>query len=202
MRHQKAGRRLGRTYSHKKAMMANIAAALITHKSIITTTPKAKEARSTVERLITFAKKGDLASRRHVLRTIRDKELVRELFEEIAPKYSERNGGYTRVIKIGHRQGDNAQMAIFELVGYEGAKAAKIEKQRQKRLEKAEQKKKAAEETAAAEDQESKEQEEEKTGKKEKSAKEKKEVKIKDKKEDKEKAKAEDKPKNKKREKK
>jgi large subunit ribosomal protein L17 len=149
MRHLKAGRKLGRTYSHKKATLANLAKALFEHKSIITTVPKAKEARSTVERLITFGKKGDLASRRHVLRTLSDKELVRQLFEEIAPKYTDRNGGYTRIVKIGHRQGDNAQMAIFELVGFEGAKAAKIEKQRQKREEKAEQKKKKAEEEAA-----------------------------------------------------
>ena len=137
MRHLKSGRKLGRTASHRKATLANLAAAVIEHKSIITTTPKAKEARGVVERLITFAKRGDLAARRQVLRTIRDKELVRELFEEIAPKYENRPGGYTRVIKIGQRRGDNAPMAVFELVGYEGAQAAKIEKARQKREAKA-----------------------------------------------------------------
>lgn len=147
MRHLKSGRKLGRTTSHRKATLANLASALFTHKSIVTTTPKAKEARSTVERLLTFAKKGDLASRRHVLRTIRDKKLVKELFEEIAPKYTERNGGYTRIIKIGRRKGDNAPLAIFELVGYENVKAAKIEKQRQKRQEKSEEQKKQADET-------------------------------------------------------
>ncbi len=146
MRHLKSGRKLGRTASHRKATMANIAASLIEHKSIITTTPKAKEARSVVERLITFAKRGDLAARRQVLRTVRNKELVKELFEEIAPKYKDRPGGYTRVIKIGQRRGDNAHMAVFELVGYEGTQAAKIEKARQKREAKAK-----AEETSAEE---------------------------------------------------
>jgi len=159
MRHLKAGRKLGRTSSHRKATLANLAAALIAHKSIMTTTPKAKEARSTVERLITFAKRGDLAARRQVLRTIPDKELVRELFEEIAPKYADRNGGYTRVVKIGHRSGDNAAMAIFELIGYEGVQAAKIEKKRQARETKAQQAEKAKEEKA---EQESKVPEEEK----------------------------------------
>jgi large subunit ribosomal protein L17 len=137
MRHLKSGRKLGRTASHRKATLANIASELLTHKSIITTTPKAKEARSTVERLVTFAKKGDIAARRHVLKTIRDKDLAKELFEQIAPKYTGREGGYTRIVKIGPRKGDSADMAIFELVGYEGVKAEKIEKQRQKREAKA-----------------------------------------------------------------
>lgn len=146
MRHLKSGRKLGRTASHRKATLANLAAAIIEHKSIITTTPKAKEARGVVERLITFAKRGDLAARRQVLRTLRDKDLVKELFEKIAPKYETRPGGYTRVIKIGQRRGDNAHLAVFELVGYEGAQAAKIEKARQKRESKAK-----AEETVAEE---------------------------------------------------
>ena len=133
MRHLKAGRKLGRKASHRKATMSNMAASLIEHKSIITTTPKAKEARGVVERLITFAKRGDIAARRQVLRTIRDKKLVRELFDEIAPKYENRPGGYTRIIKIGSRKGDNAPMAVFEFVGYEGTQAEKIEKARKKR---------------------------------------------------------------------
>jgi large subunit ribosomal protein L17 len=148
MRHQKSGRKLGRTYSHKKATLANLASAIFEHKSIMTTTAKAKEARSTVERLITFAKKGDLAARREVLRTIHDKDLVKQLFADIAPKYADRNGGYTRIIKLGNRAGDNASMSIFELVGFEGVKAAKIEKQRQKRVDKKEKEKKKAEEEA------------------------------------------------------
>jgi large subunit ribosomal protein L17 len=148
MRHLKAGRKLGRTTSHRKALMANMATSLIEHKSIVTTTPKAKEARGVVERLVTFAKKGDLASRRQVLKTVRNKALVKELFEEIAPKYKDRNGGYTRIIKIGFRKGDNASLAIFELVGFEGVQAEKIEKARQKREAKvAEERKKVEEES-------------------------------------------------------
>ena len=146
MRHLKAGRKLGRTSSHRKALLSNIATSLIEHKSIITTTPKAKEARRVVERLITFAKKGDLASRRQVLKTVRDKDLVKELFEKIAPKYESRKGGYTRVIKIGFRKGDNAPLSIFELVGFEGVQADKIEKARQKREAKAETERKQQEE--------------------------------------------------------
>jgi len=153
MRHQKSGRKLGRTHSHKKATLANLALALFEHKSIITTTPKAKEARTTVERIITFAKKGDLAARREVLRTIRDKDLVKQIFEEIAPKYAERSGGYTRIVKLGNRSGDNADMSIFELVGYENLKMEKIEKQRQKREDKAAKKKKEIEEAARQEQQ-------------------------------------------------
>jgi len=160
MRHQKSGRKLGRTHSHKKATLANLALALFEHKSIITTTPKAKEARTTVERIITFAKKGDLAARREVLRTIRDKDLVKQIFEEIAPKYAERSGGYTRIVKLGNRSGDNADMSIFELVGYENLKMEKIEKQRQKRQEKKKQQQKAAE--AAAKENEKQESREEK----------------------------------------
>jgi large subunit ribosomal protein L17 len=133
MRHLNSGRKLGRTASHRKATLANLAAALIEHKSIITTTPKAKEARGIVERLITFAKRGDLAARRQVLRTIPDKKLVQELFDDIAPKYEGRPGGYTRVIKIGSRKGDDAPMAVFELVGYEGTQTDKIEKARKRR---------------------------------------------------------------------
>jgi len=148
MRHQKSGRKLGRTYSHKKATLANIALAIFEHKSIITTTPKAKEARTTVERIITFAKKGDVAARREGLRTIRNKDLVKQIFEDIAPKYAERKGGYTRIVKLGNRSGDNADMAIFELVGYEGLKQEKIEKQRQKRQEKKKKDQKEAEATA------------------------------------------------------
>ncbi|MDZ7370880.1 MAG: 50S ribosomal protein L17 [candidate division KSB1 bacterium] len=144
MRHLKSGRKLGRTYSHRKALLANIATSLLEHKSITTTTEKAKEARSVVERLITFAKKGDLASRRQVLRVVRNKALVKELFETIAPMYADRQGGYTRVIKIGNRRGDNASMAVFELVGFENLKMEKIEKKRQKREEKAKKKAKEA----------------------------------------------------------
>ena len=152
MRHRRSVNKLGRTYSHRKALLANLATSLLEHKSITTTTVKAKEARGVVERLITFAKKGDLASRRQVLRVIRNKELVKELFENIAPKYADRPGGYTRVIKIGNRQGDNASMAVFELVGYEGVKAQKLEKKRLKREEKAKSEEKKAEEGEKSEE--------------------------------------------------
>ncbi|MDZ7722949.1 MAG: 50S ribosomal protein L17 [candidate division KSB1 bacterium] len=145
MRHLKSGKKLGRTASHRKATLANMATSLIEHKRIVTTAVKAKEARGVVERLVTFAKKGDLASRRQVLKTIRDKKLVKELFEEIAPVYMDRQGGYTRVIKLGNRKGDNAPLAIFELVGFEGVHAERIEKKKQKRSEKAEQQKKSSE---------------------------------------------------------
>ncbi|OGB98745.1 50S ribosomal protein L17 [candidate division KSB1 bacterium RBG_16_48_16] len=164
MRHLKSGRKLGRTKSHRQATLANIAAALIEHKSIMTTTPKAKEARGVVERLITFAKRGDLAARRQVLKTVRDKNLVTELFEKIAPKYEQRSGGYTRIVKIGRRPGDDAPMAIFELVGYEGIQAEKIEKKRQAREKKAEEKEKAKreKETEKAEPEPEEEKEKEK----------------------------------------
>ena len=145
MRHLKSGRKLGRTTSHRKAMMSNLAMALFEHKSIVTTTPKAKEARTIVERLITFAKRGDLNARRMVLRIVRDKNVVKELFESIAPKYENRNGGYTRIIKIGRRKGDNAPLAIFELVGYEGIKAERLEKKRQVREEKKKEREKESE---------------------------------------------------------
>jgi len=157
MRHLKAGRKLGRTASHRKATLANLASELLTHKSIITTTPKAKEARSTVERLVTFAKKGDIAARRQVLKTIHNKDLVKELFEKIATKYSDREGGYTRIVKIGPRQGDSAEMAIFELVGYEGVKAEKMEKQRQKREARAKASEKKAEDKEQKEEKPDKE---------------------------------------------
>jgi len=149
MRHLKSGRKLGRTYSHRKATLANLALALLAHKSIITTTIKAKEVRGVVERLITFAKKGDLAARREVLRTIKDKKVVKELFEEIAQKYSERKGGYTRIVRLGRRKGDNAPLAIFEMVGYEGIKVEKMEKARQKKEEKAAKQRKAKEKQEA-----------------------------------------------------
>lgn len=143
MRHRKSGRKLGRTASHRKATLANLATALFENISIKTTLAKAKEARGTVERLITFAKRGDLHARRQVARTIRDRSILNKLFEEIAPKYADRNGGYTRIINLGQRHGDGAELAIFELVGYEGVQREKIEKQRARR--EAKEKKKEAE---------------------------------------------------------
>lgn len=145
MRHRKIHRKLGRTASHRKALISNLASALFEHKQIMTTTEKTKEARIKIEKLITFAKRGTLADRRQVLRTIRDKKIVRNLFEEIAPSFEDRNGGYTRVIKLGKRQGDGANMAILELVGFEGVQLEK-QKSRQEAKSEKKQKQKEAEE--------------------------------------------------------
>jgi large subunit ribosomal protein L17 len=110
------GPRLGGGPAHEKLIIANLATALFEHRSITTTETKAKRMRPYAERLITFAKKGDLASRREVMKTIRDKSVVHFLFTEIAPAMAERNGGYTRIVKIGPRKGDNAPMAVIQLV--------------------------------------------------------------------------------------
>jgi len=110
------GPRLGGGPAHERLLLANLAAALFTHKSITTTETKAKRLRPLAERLITFAKRGDLHARRRVLSVIHDKSVVHELFTEIAPLVAEREGGYTRITKIGNRKGDNAPMAVIELV--------------------------------------------------------------------------------------
>lgn len=126
MRHRKQGRKLNRTASHRKAMFANMAAALIEHEQIITTLPKAKELRSVVDKLITLGKRGDLHARRQAISRTRDVEQVKKLFEVLGPRYKDRNGGYTRVLKAGFRYGDNAPMAVIELVDRdEDAKGAK-----------------------------------------------------------------------------
>lgn len=116
MRHRKSGRKLNRTSSHRKAMFANMAASLIEHEQITTTLPKAKELRPIVDKLVTLAKKGDLASRRLAISRVRDVAMVRKLFDTIAPRYEERNGGYTRVLKAGFRYGDSAPLAVIEFV--------------------------------------------------------------------------------------
>lgn len=110
------GARLGGSPAHERMILANLATELFRHKAITTTETKAKRLRPYAERLVTQAKKGDLASRRRVMKTVRDKEVVYRLFEEIAPTFSERPGGYTRITKIGPRKGDNAPMAVIELV--------------------------------------------------------------------------------------
>ena len=116
MRHGKAGRKLGVTTSHRKAMFANMAVALIKHEQISTTLPKAKELKGFVERLITLGKKGTLASRRLAHSRLRDDAMLKKLFEILGPRYKDRQGGYTRVFKAGFRYGDNAPLAIIELV--------------------------------------------------------------------------------------
>ena len=116
MRHRKSGRKLGRKVAHRKALMSNLAMALISNKKIKTTDPKAKELRSFIEPLITRAKKGDVHARRQVLKSISHKPTVRELFNVIAPNFSERNGGYTRITKLGFRDNDCAPISTIEFV--------------------------------------------------------------------------------------
>lgn len=116
MRHRKSGRKLNRTSSHRKAMFANMAASLIEHEQIVTTLPKAKELRPIVEKLVTLGKRGDLHARRQVIAQIQDEAQTRKLFAAIAPRYADRNGGYTRIMKAGFRHGDSAPMAVIEFV--------------------------------------------------------------------------------------
>lgn len=116
MRHGRSGRKLGVKTQHRHAMFANMSAALIKHEQIETTLPKAKELRGVVERLITLGKKGGLANRRLAMSRLRDDAMVRKLFDVLGKRYQDRNGGYTRVLKAGFRYGDNAPVAIIELV--------------------------------------------------------------------------------------
>jgi large subunit ribosomal protein L17 len=116
MRHAKAGRKLNRTASHRKAMFTNMAASLITHEQIVTTLPKAKEIRPIVEKLVTLGKRGDLHARRQAISQVQDQDAVRKLFDVIASRYATRNGGYLRIMKAGYRQGDNAPLAVIEFV--------------------------------------------------------------------------------------
>lgn len=116
MRHGMHGRKLNRTSSHRKAMFANMAVSLLTHEQIKTTLPKAKDLRPYVEKLITLGKRGDLHARRQAISILRDDKIVAKLFGEIADRYKERSGGYTRVLKAGFRYGDAAPVAVIELV--------------------------------------------------------------------------------------
>ena len=116
MRHRKAGRKLNRTASHRKAMFINMAQALLKHEQIVTTLPKAKDLAPVVEKLITLAKKGGLANHRLAVSRLQDETLVKKMFDVLAERYKDREGGYTRVLKAGYRHGDNAPMAVIELV--------------------------------------------------------------------------------------
>lgn len=116
MNHRKNKRKLNRTSSHRKAMLANMSAALIKHEQIVTTLPKAKELRPFTEKLITLAKKGGLSNRRRAIADMRDEAQVRKMFDVLADRYAERPGGYIRILKAGFRYGDNAPLAIIELV--------------------------------------------------------------------------------------
>ena len=116
MRHGFAGRRLGRSVSHRKAMFANLATSLIEHEQIVTTLPKAKDLRPIVEKLVTLGKRGDLHARRLALAQIGSDSAVKRLFDTIGPRYADRHGGYLRIMKAGFRKGDNAAMAVIEFV--------------------------------------------------------------------------------------
>jgi large subunit ribosomal protein L17 len=116
MRHKKLGRRFNRDSGHRQAMFSNMAAALIRHEQIVTTLPKAKDLKRVVDKYITLAKRGDLNSRRLAAARLRDEDMVRKLFDTLGPRYKERAGGYTRVLKAGFRHGDSAPRAVIELV--------------------------------------------------------------------------------------
>jgi large subunit ribosomal protein L17 len=116
MRHGNAHRKLNRTAEHRKAMFANMCAALIKHEQIVTTLPKAKDLRPIVEKLITLGKRGDLHARRQAVSQIRDVAMVKKLFDVVGPRYKDRHGGYTRIIKAGFRYGDSAPVAVIEFV--------------------------------------------------------------------------------------
>lgn len=129
MRHRNGLKKIGRNSSHRQATLRNLAMSLFEHERIVTTTAKARALRPYAERLITFAKRGDLHARRIVAKDIRRHEVLQKLFSDLAERFSERPGGYTRVLKMGFRRGDNADQALIELVDYkaQGAPAAKAE---------------------------------------------------------------------------
>jgi len=116
MRHAKTHRKFNRRSDHRKAMLANLAASLIKHEQILTTLPKAKDLRPVVEKLVTLGKRGDLHARRIAIARLRDADLVKKLIDILGPRYKDRNGGYTRIMKAGFRAGDNAAMAVIEFV--------------------------------------------------------------------------------------
>jgi len=124
MRHQRAGKKLGRDSAHRKALYANLAGALIEHGRIRTTEAKAKAVKPLAEQMITLGRRGDLAARRHAVSILRSKDVVHHLFDEVAPRFADRPGGYTRIVKLGPRQGDAADMVYLELVDYVPAGAA------------------------------------------------------------------------------
>jgi large subunit ribosomal protein L17 len=148
MRHLNKGRSLSRSTSHRKALLANLAQELFQHKRIQTTLAKAKELRPYAEKLVTIAKKNHLAARRQVLEVLTRKAVVKSLFDEIAPAFADRHGGYTRIIKLGNRIGDAAPIALIELVGFEGTIAAAESSKAEKKAEEKD-KAKTAKKTAA-----------------------------------------------------
>ncbi|MBB6012838.1 large subunit ribosomal protein L17 [Aquamicrobium lusatiense] len=116
MRHGFKGRRFSRSASHRKSMLANLSVSLLEHEQIVTTLPKAKDLRPIVEKLVTLGKRGDLHARRQVIAQIGNEDVVKRLFDTIAPRYANRNGGYLRIMKAGFRRGDNAPLAVIEFV--------------------------------------------------------------------------------------
>lgn len=142
MRHQKAGRKLNRTGSHRDAMLRNMVTSLLNHGRVKTTDPKAKELRRWADRMVTLAKRGDLHARRQALSVVRDKRVVHKLFEEASQRFGSRAGGYTRIIKLGRRAGDGAPVSLVELIKPEEKKARK--KKKAKPVKKAESKVKTA----------------------------------------------------------
>lgn len=127
MRHRKSGKSLGRSASHRKSMFKSMVCSLITHERIQTTHTKAKELRPIIEKVISLGKKNDLHARRRAARVVRDKAALAKLFDELAPRYEERNGGYTRIIKLAPRKGDNAPVSLIELVDSQWEEAAAME---------------------------------------------------------------------------
>ena len=130
MRHGIAHRKLNRTHSHRKAMLANMAASLIEHEQIVTTLPKAKELAPFMDKLISLAKRGDIHGRRLAMSRVRNEDQVKKLFDTLGGRYAERNGGYTRVLKAGFRHGDNAPMAVIELVDRDPAAKGAVDRAR------------------------------------------------------------------------
>jgi large subunit ribosomal protein L17 len=145
MRHRKDHRKLSRTHSHRKALLRNLVTSLFIHERIETTVAKAKEARRLGERMITFAKRGDIPARRHVARFVHGDDVVRKLFDTVAPWYAERNGGYTRIVRIGRRLGDAGETALLELV-----KSPELKEKLRKDAEEAAKAAKAAEKKGGA----------------------------------------------------
>lgn len=148
MRHRKQGRKLNRTSSHRRAMFKNMSVSLLTHEQIVTTLPKAKELRSVVDKIITLGKRGDLHARRQAMAQLQDDAAVRKLFSTLAERYAERAGGYTRVLKAGFRYGDNAPMAVIELVDRDVDAKGKADRERLEAEEAAEGENAAAEAAA------------------------------------------------------
>ncbi|MDM7926660.1 MAG: 50S ribosomal protein L17 [bacterium] len=174
MRHRNIVKKLGRTAAHRKATMANLASALLQHKHIETTEAKARVTRRFAERLITLAKQGTLHARRIAFQRLKQKSAVKALFDEIAPRFKDRNGGYTRMVKLGRRSGDGAPVAVLELVGFETAvkkqkdreARAEAKKEQEKKKQKASEKAEKAEEAQKEKKAEKKKEEKKKEEKK------------------------------------